>query len=122
MPRSLLSRAKLQTACFLVWRKKVPPGPELPELLDDSFAAQLESTFLVLGGRDGSVVDSSIYQYDPEEEDWIELDQTVSLTNRQIFFLKKNVNMKLIFQLEVPRDRAVAVALTPEFVSCDGKK
>ncbi len=30
--------------------------------------------------------------------------------------------MKLIFQLEVPRDRAVAVALTPQFVSCDGKK
>ncbi len=90
--------------------------------MDDSFAAQLESTFLVLGGRDVSVVDSSIYQYDPEEEDWIELDQTVSLTNKQIIFFKKNVNIKLFFQLEVPRDRAVAVALTPDFVSCDGKK
>ena len=56
---------------------EVTLGPNLPRQVEKGVSVPFQNTFLVVGGYDSPTYLTTIYQYDPNTEDWITRDETI---------------------------------------------
>ena len=63
------------TEFLLVYGDEWHFGPDLPHEIRFGASVQLGNTFLIVGGYDGSIFYDTIWTFDVEAEDWIELNQ-----------------------------------------------
>ena len=60
-------------------------GPFFPRGVTDASSVQFGDTFLVVGGKDANdeILDS-IFEYDPENEEWIEREEKLTVARRDL--------------------------------------
>ena len=76
-----ISSVEILDLSSLSWR----PGPPLPRAIRGAASVQFGDSFLVVGGQDGDGASlSSVYEYNPVDEEWALRAEELSLGRRGV--------------------------------------